>query len=70
MGRLRETEVSRAIDLRNIMTSLGPAYIKLGQALSIRPDLLSPAAMNELQKLCDKVPSFDNKLAMQVGRRW
>ncbi len=37
------------------------------QALSIRPDLLSPAAMNELQKLCDKVPSFDNKLAMQVG---
>lgn len=31
------------------------AYIKLGQALSIRPDLLSPAAMNEMQKLCDKV---------------
>ncbi len=24
--------------------------------------------MNELQKLCDKVPSFDSKLAMQVGR--
>lgn len=48
-------QVKRAIQLRNIMTSLGPAYIKLGQALSIRPDLLSPAAMNELQKLCDKV---------------
>ena len=47
--------MKRAIQLRNIMTSLGPAYIKLGQALSIRPDLLSPAAMNELQKLCDKV---------------
>lgn len=44
----------------------GPAYIKLGQALSIRPDLLSPAAMNELQKLCDKVPSFDNETAMAV----
>ena len=29
--------------------------IKLGQALSIRPDLLNPAAMYELQKLCDKV---------------
>lgn len=38
-----------------LQTSLGPAYIKLGQALSIRPDLLSPAAMNEMQKLCDKV---------------
>ena len=57
------------------MTSLGPAYIKLGQALSIRPDLLSPAAMNEMQKLCDKVPSFDSKIAMQqleqeLGRPW
>jgi aarF domain-containing kinase len=30
-------------------------YIKLGQALSIRPDILSPDAMTELQKLCDKV---------------
>ena len=48
------------------MTSLGPAYIKLGQALSIRPDILSPAAMVELQKLCDKVPSFDNAVAMKV----
>lgn len=45
----------RARQLREIVTSLGPAYIKLGQALSIRPDILSPAAMNELQKLCDKV---------------
>ena len=66
-GRLKETEVARAIDLREIVTSLGPAYIKLGQALSIRPDILSPAAMNELQKLCDKVPSFDTKVAMKVG---
>lgn len=59
-------QVKRAIQLRNIVTSLGPAYIKLGQALSIRPDILSPAAMVELQKLCDKVPSYDNDIAMQV----
>ena len=58
--------MERARELRNIVTSLGPAYIKLGQALSIRPDILSPAAMVELQKLCDKVPSFDDKIAMQV----
>ena len=31
--------------------------LQLGQALSIRPDLLSPAAMNEMQKLCDKARS-------------
>lgn len=54
-GTLKANEVKRAIEIRNIVTSLGPAYIKLGQALSIRPDILSPAAMNELQKLCDKV---------------
>lgn len=66
MGRLTETEVQRAIQIRDIVTSLGPAYIKLGQALSIRPDLLSPAAMNELQKLCDKVPSYPNDQAMAV----
>lgn len=74
-GRLKETEVQRAIDMRNILTSLGPAYIKLGQALSIRPDLLSPAAMNEMQQLCDKVPSFPNELAMatieaELGKPW
>ena len=49
-----------------MLTRLGPAYIKLGQALSIRPDLLSPVAMVELQKLCDKVPSFDSKVAYQA----
>ncbi|KAL4452695.1 hypothetical protein ABPG75_008357 [Micractinium tetrahymenae] len=74
-GELSKNEVQRAIELRNIVTSLGPAYIKIGQALSIRPDLLSPAAMNELQALCDKVPSFDSKQAMEVlsselGRPW
>jgi aarF domain-containing kinase len=74
-GKSKENEVKRAIELRNIMTSLGPAYIKLGQALSIRPDLLSPAAMNELQQLCDKVPSFDSKVAMkqlelELGKPW
>jgi aarF domain-containing kinase len=58
-----DLEVKRAIELRNIITSLGPFFIKLGQALSIRPDILSPRSMVELQKLCDKVPSFDSKIA-------
>jgi len=64
-GDIQNNQVKRAIEIRNIVTSLGPAYIKLGQALSIRPDILSPAAMNEMQKLCDKVPSFDSKIAME-----
>lgn len=73
--KVKENEVARAIELREIVTSLGPAYIKLGQALSIRPDILSPAAMNELQKLCDKVPSFPDDVAMslieeELGQPW
>lgn len=68
-GKLKENEVKRAAQLREIITSLGPFAIKLGQALSIRPDILSPRAMVELQKLCDKVPSFDSKLAMATIER-
>ncbi|XP_078427712.1 protein kinase superfamily protein [Wolffia australiana] len=73
--KIKENEVARAIELREIVTSLGPAYIKLGQALSIRPDILSPSAMAELQKLCDKVPSFPDDMAMalieeELGRPW
>lgn len=73
--KVKENEVARAIELRDIVTSLGPAYIKLGQALSIRPDILSPVAMVELQKLCDKVPSFPDDVAMalieeELGQPW
>lgn len=73
--KIKENEVARAIELREIVTSLGPAYIKLGQALSIRPDILSPVAMTELQKLCDKVPSFPDDMAMalieeELGQPW
>ncbi|KAI4338221.1 hypothetical protein L6164_016565 [Bauhinia variegata] len=73
--KVKENEVARAIELREIVTSLGPAYIKLGQALSIRPDILSPVAMTELQKLCDKVPSFPDDIAMdlieeKLGQPW
>ena len=49
-----DLEVQRAGELRDIITSLGPFYIKIGQALSIRPDVLSPRSMVELQKLCGK----------------
>lgn len=62
----KDIEVRRAAQLRNTIVSLGPFFIKLGQALSIRPDILSPRAMVELQQLCDKVPCFDSALAMKT----
>ena len=66
LGRVKDNpdlEVKRAGELRDLITSLGPFFIKIGQALSIRPDVLSPRSMVELQKLCDKVPSYDSKIA-------
>lgn len=67
LGRMSpELEVQRAGELRDTITSLGPFFIKLGQALSIRPDLLSPRSMVEMQKLCDKVPTFDSKIAFET----
>jgi aarF domain-containing kinase len=61
-----DLQVQRASELRNLVTSLGPFFIKIGQALSIRPDILPPRSMVELQKLCDKVPPFDSKVAMKT----
>ena len=61
-----DLEVQRVAELRDVITSLGPFFIKIGQALSIRPDVLSPRSMVELQKLCDKVPSYDSVTAFQT----
>lgn len=72
LGRMKdnpELEIKRAGELRDIITSLGPFYIKIGQALSIRPDILSPRSMVELQKLCDKVPCYDSKVAFATIER-
>lgn len=56
----------RAVQLRVLLTKLGPAFIKLGQGLSVRPDLVGPEVMTELQQLCDQVPPFDNDVAMAM----
>ena len=44
-----------AVELREMLTRLGPSFIKFGQAMSIRPDLLPSSFLFELQKLCDAV---------------
>jgi predicted unusual protein kinase regulating ubiquinone biosynthesis (AarF/ABC1/UbiB family) len=56
----------RANELREILTQLGPTFIKVGQALSTRPDLIKKDFLEELIKLQDQLPAFDNDLAMQI----
>lgn len=51
---------------RLAMLALGPVYIKLGQMLSTRRDLLSDEWAEELAKLQDRVPPFDSALARQA----
>lgn len=58
-------EQQRAVQLRKTITKLGPAYIKVGQALSTRPDLLTAIYMEELARLQDQLPPFPNELAFQ-----
>jgi predicted unusual protein kinase regulating ubiquinone biosynthesis (AarF/ABC1/UbiB family) len=55
----------RATQIRNLLTKLGPAYIKIGQALSTRPDLVPPQFLEELAQLQDNIPAFSNEVAYQ-----
>jgi len=50
---------AKAGAFRERLVELGPAYIKLGQVLSTRPDLLPPPYIEELEHLQDKVPPMD-----------
>lgn len=65
-GVLAENSGVRAAELREVLTTLGPTFVKLGQALSVRPDIVGPDAMNELRGLCDAVPSFPNEVAFEM----
>lgn len=58
----------RAAQLREIITRLGPTYIKVGQALSTRPDLVRVDYLEELTKLQDQLPPFPSDRAMAIIR--
>jgi aarF domain-containing kinase len=57
---------ARAAELLAILTRLGPAFVKIGQAVSARPDVLPPAYLAELEKLQDRLPPFPTPAAMAV----
>ena len=55
---------SRARECAELLVDLGPAFIKAGQALSTRPDIVPPVLLEELAQLQDQLPGFDSDLAM------
>jgi ubiquinone biosynthesis protein len=62
----RSEGVTRGERLRLALEELGPVFVKFGQALSTRRDLLPVDIADELALLQDRVPAFDSALAVQT----
>jgi len=70
----RYEKISTAARLRMAFEELGPTFVKLGQILSVRPDLLSENIIGEFKKLQDEVPPFPGEQAKkevetQLGKK-
>jgi len=61
----RNLSAPRGERFRMALETLGPIYIKLGQALSTRPDLMAEDIVRELSLLQDRVPPFDSDQAVR-----
>ncbi|KAL9258831.1 ACTIVITY OF BC1 COMPLEX KINASE 1, chloroplastic-like protein [Drosera capensis] len=66
VGRDEEVVPYRARQLRDLLVNLGPSFIKAGQVLANRPDIIREDYMNELCVLQDDVPPFSNQVAFQI----
>ncbi|RMQ46549.1 putative protein kinase UbiB [Pseudomonas cichorii] len=62
----KASELSRGARLRLALQDLGPIFIKFGQLLSTRRDLLPEDIADELMLLQDRVPPFDQQLAVKL----
>ncbi len=58
--------LSRWERVRMIFEELGPSFIKIGQILSVRPDIVPPSLAAELEKLQDMVPPFPSEEARKI----
>jgi predicted unusual protein kinase regulating ubiquinone biosynthesis (AarF/ABC1/UbiB family) len=66
VGNAQVNRQRRANQLREMLTVLGPTYIKVGQALSTRPDLVRQEFLDELIQLQDQLPPFSTEQAFQI----
>ncbi|MDH3839334.1 MAG: ubiquinone biosynthesis regulatory protein kinase UbiB, partial [Chromatiales bacterium] len=65
-GRAYSEDESLGSRLRMALVELGPIFVKFGQSLSTRPDLLPADIATELAKLQDRVPPFSGEQAQQI----
>jgi ubiquinone biosynthesis protein len=65
----RRLEQPRAVRLRLALENLGPIFVKFGQVLSTRRDLLPADIADELAKLQDRVPPFDSEIVVATLER-
>ncbi|KAL7442870.1 hypothetical protein ACHAXH_009435 [Discostella pseudostelligera] len=65
-GKIQTNSDVRAMELSGLLTKLGPSFIKVGQSLSIRTDLLSPAYVRGLKSLQDQCPPFPTEEARTI----
>jgi ubiquinone biosynthesis protein len=63
LWRARQRSGARGENLRLALIELGPIFVKFGQAVSTRRDLLPPDIADELAKLQDRVPPFPGSVA-------
>lgn len=66
LDKVEQNKLKRATQLRQLLTRLGPTFIKVGQALSTRPDLITKDYLDELVKLQDQLPPFNNAIAFGI----
>ncbi|MEW5305728.1 MAG: hypothetical protein WDW36_008247 [Sanguina aurantia] len=66
LSRVNSSQESAAISLRDVLVKLGPAFVKIGQALSSRPDVLPPVYLLQMELLQDRIPPFPTDQAMKV----
>ena len=67
-GKLKNESQARyrAKQLTNLLVELGPAFVKAGQALSTRPDIIPVVLLEELSQLQDQLPGFNGDKAMEL----
>jgi ubiquinone biosynthesis protein len=65
----KEVSGEHAVRVRKMLEELGPSYVKIGQTLSMRPDLIPKSFVEEFSKLYDRAEPFEFKTVQEIIER-